>query len=161
MVIEPGRRQTDPRRGVPRTRCRGSTVGFGTFTCYAGPGCQRLGILPESNILFGVHEFDFYDPILPRGYIQSWADVSRSTPDVPIYNSFCPAVTTAAQARRYGIEFVLEPDGCLGPAGRRLRSRGWAMRISTGSLVRPTPFSPRAAPGGQLPPADAPAPRSR
>jgi hypothetical protein len=95
----------------------GSTVGFGGFTCYAGPGLTALGILPESNILFGVHEFDFYDPILPRGYVQSWADVSRSTSDVPIYNSFCPAVTTAAQARRYGIAYVLESMGASGPAG--------------------------------------------
>ena len=64
-----------------------------------------------------MHEFDFYDPILPRGYIGSWAQVSRSIPVVPIYNSFCPAVTTAAQARRYGVAFVLEPAGAAGPAG--------------------------------------------
>ena len=95
----------------------GATVGFGSFTCYAGPGFSPLGILPEANILFGVHEFDFYDPILPRGYIQSWADVSGKSPVVPIFNSFCPAVTTAAQARRYGVSFVLEPEGAAAPAG--------------------------------------------
>jgi hypothetical protein len=95
----------------------GSTVGFGVFTCYAGPGLSSLGILPESNILFGVHEFDFYDPILPRGYVQSWAGLSRSASYVPIYNSFCPALTTAVQARRYGVKFVLEPAGARGPAG--------------------------------------------
>ena len=133
----------------------GSTVGFGTFTCYAGPGLSSLGILPESNILFGIHEFDFYDPILPRGYVQSWADVSRSTPDVPIYNSFCPAVTTAAQARRYGIKFVLEPMGASGPKGAVFDER-----VGDEDLYR-IPGSADAvltpeAPGGQLPPADAP-----
>ena len=93
------------------------TVGFGVFTCYAGPGLSSLGVLPESNILFGFHEFDFYDPVLPRGYFQSWADVSRSSPGVPIYNSFCPALTSASQARRYGVRFVLEPKGGTGPTG--------------------------------------------
>ena len=123
----------------------GSTVGFGSFTCYAGPGVSRLGILPEANILYGVHEFDFYDPILPRGYIQSWADLSRSTPDVPIYNSFCPALTTAAQARRYGVQFVLEPAGASGPVGA-VFDRELGIRTSTGFLVRQAPFSRRRHP---------------
>jgi Bacterial membrane protein YfhO len=132
----------------------GSTVGFGSFTCYAGPGLSSLGILPESNILFGIHEFDFYDPVLPRGYVQSWADLSRSTPDVPIYNSFCPAVTTAGQARRYGIKFVLEPMGVSGPKGAVFDER-----VGDEDLYR-IPGSADAVltpegRGGQLPPADA------
>jgi hypothetical protein len=94
-----------------------SRVGFGAFTCYAGPALTRLGVLPESNSLFGLHEFDFYNPILPRGYFQSWRGVSASSPGVPIYNSFCPALTSAAQARRYGIQFVLEPAGAPAPKG--------------------------------------------
>ncbi len=93
------------------------TVGFGEFTCYAGPGLSSLGVLPESNILFGLHEFDFYDPVLPRGYFQSWSQVSTGSPGAPIFNSFCPAITTAEQARRYGVQFVLEPDGAAGPTG--------------------------------------------
>ena len=36
---------------------------------------------------------------------------------VPIYNSFCPALTTAAEARRYGVQFVLEPGNAAGPMG--------------------------------------------
>ena len=94
-----------------------STVGFGAFTCYAGPGVSSLGVLPESNILFGLHELDFYDPVFPRGYVESWAELSRSNPGVPIYNSFCPALTTSSEARRYGVQFVLEPDGAAGPTG--------------------------------------------
>jgi hypothetical protein len=95
----------------------GSTVGFGAFTCYLGPGLSTLGVLPESNILFGVHEFDFYDPILPRGYLQSWAELSKNNPAVLIYNSFCPALTSASEARRYGVKFVLEPHGGAKPTG--------------------------------------------
>jgi hypothetical protein len=94
-----------------------STVGFGVFTCYLGPGVTDLGVLPESNILFGLHELDFYDPVLPRGYIQSWAAMSKTSPAAPIFNSFCPALTTASEARRYGVQFVLEPGGAPAPAG--------------------------------------------
>jgi len=94
-----------------------STLGFGVFTCYAGPGLSGLGVLPESNILFGLHELDFYDPVLPRGYFQSWAALSGTSPGAPIYNSFCPALTTASEARRYGVQFVLEPDDAAAPAG--------------------------------------------
>lgn len=94
-----------------------STVGFGGFSCYAGPGISTLGVLPEANILFGLHELNFYDPILPRGYVQSWAELSNSNPGVPIYNSFCPALRTSSEARRYGVQFVLEPDGAAGPVG--------------------------------------------
>lgn len=101
----------------------GSTVAFGVFTCYAGPGLSSLGVLPEANILFGIHEFDFYDPVLPRGYVQSWADLSHSGSVVPIYNSFCPAVTTTTEARRYGIRFVLVPTGTRGPSGAVFEKR--------------------------------------
>lgn len=132
----------------------GSTIGFGTFTCYAGPALSSLGILPESNILFGIHEFDFYDPILPRGYVQSWADLSRSTSDVPIYNSFCPAVTTAAQARRYGIKFVLEPMGVSGPKGAVFDERVGDEELYRIPGSADAVLTPEAA-GGQLPPTDA------
>jgi hypothetical protein len=98
-------------------------VGFGEFTCFLGPGISGLGVLPESNILFGVHEFDVYDPILPRTYVQSWAQVSRTPAAAPVYNSFCPRVATAAQARRFGIQFVLEPSDAAGPTGALFVSR--------------------------------------
>jgi hypothetical protein len=92
-------------------------VGFGEFTCYLGPGISALGVLPESNSLFGLHQFDVYDPILPRTYVRSWAQVSRTPAAAPIYNSFCPRVTTATEARRFGVQFVLEPSNLAGPTG--------------------------------------------
>ena len=94
-----------------------STVGFGSSSCFLGPAVTSLGILPEANDLFGIHEFDFYDPILPRSYFQSWAAIDQSKAGVPIYNSFCPGFTTALQARRFGVEFVLDEGGVAGPKG--------------------------------------------
>jgi hypothetical protein len=94
-----------------------SVVGFGANTCFQGPAISTLGLLPESNSLFGIHEFDIYDPVLPNAYLQSWAEESPTTAGVPIYNSFCPALTTASQARTYGVAFVLEPDHSSGPTG--------------------------------------------
>ena len=136
-------------------RATGSaTVGFGVFTCYAGPGLSTLGVLPESNILFGLHELDFYDPVLPRGYFQSWAALSGTSPGAPIFNSFCPALTTASEARRYGVQFVLEPEGAVGPAGAVFDEKIGEedlYRIPDSADAVLTP----ATPTGQLPPADA------
>jgi hypothetical protein len=94
-----------------------ATVGFGAFTCFDGPAVTALGILPEANSLYGVHEFDLYDPILPHAYLQAWAQVSQSPAGVPIYNSLCPTLTTAEQARRFGVQYVLERLGTPGPTG--------------------------------------------
>ena len=131
-----------------------STVGFGAFTCFAGPAVTGVGILPESNSLFAVHEFDFYDPIFPQAYLKSWADVSRSPAGVPIYNSFCPALTTASQARRFGVEFVLESDGAARPKGaifdRRIGDED-LYRIPDSGEATLTPESPV----GRVPPVDA------
>jgi hypothetical protein len=131
-----------------------STVGFGAFTCFAGPAVTGLGILPESNSLFAVHEFDFYDPIFPQAYLKSWAAVSRSAAGVPIYNSFCPALTRASQARRFGVEFVLESVGAARPKGAILDRR-----IGDEDLYR-IPDSGEATltpefPAGRVPPVDA------
>lgn len=52
-----------------------------------------------------------------RGYIESWAALSKVMAGVPIYNSFCPGLITASQARRYGVKFVLMPVGIPGPVG--------------------------------------------
>jgi hypothetical protein len=131
-----------------------STVGFGAFTCFDGPATTSLGILPEANSLFGIHQFDFYDPILPHAYFQSWAEVSRSSPGVPIYNSFCPVVTTASQARRFGVQFVLEPKGAAGPKGAvfdRNVGNEDLYRIPDSGEATLTPLTPR----GSLPPVDA------
>jgi hypothetical protein len=130
-----------------------AAVGFGAYTCFDGPSTSALGILPESNILYGVHEFDFYDPILPRSYFQAWAEVSHSGAGVPIFNSFCPAITTAAQARRFGVEYVLVPHDAPAPTGavfdHQLGDED-LYRIPNSSAATLTPIT---AEGG-LPPVD-------
>ena len=145
-----------------------STVGFGTFTCYAGPAVTALGVLPEANSLFGVHEFDFYDPVFPRAYLQSWSEVSSSRAGVRIYNSFCPVLTTAEQARRFGVSYVLEVAGHSGPTGAVfVRDIGDEVlyRIPGSSAATLTPlasgdrFPPDDAPGTALP-VDHPSPSS-
>ncbi len=132
-----------------------ATVGFGGFTCYSGPASTTLGILPESNILFGVHEFDFYDPILPHAYFESWAEVSPSPAGIPIFNSFCPNLTTASQARRFGVEFVLVPSDAAGPQGsvfdRRVGNEDLYRIPDSGEAT----LTPEAA-NGSLPATDAP-----
>ena len=131
----------------------GANVGFGSITCYAGPGLTALGILPEANILFGVHEFDFYDPILPKEYLAAWKDVSPSLAAVPIYNSFCPRITTAAEARRFGVGFVLEHRGDPGPSGAVVAGTFgdetlYRVPGAAAATLVPVPDS------GRLPPAD-------
>ena len=124
-----------------------ATVGFGSYTCFDGPSTTALGLLPESNILYGVHEFDFYDPILPRTYFRAWADVSHTGAGVPIFNSFCPALATAAQARRFGVEYVLVTHGARGPTGavfdRQLGEED-LYRVPNSSVATLTPASGQA-----------------
>ena len=88
-----------------------SVVGFGVgvnlFT-----GFPSLGILPNANDAFHVHEIDAYDPLTPREYYGNTPSFENSSA-----YPFGPAVTTAVFARRYGIAFVLEPDGAIGPQG--------------------------------------------
>ena len=40
-----------------------------------------------------------------------------SRPDIPRTSRYCPAVTSVAMARRYGVSFVLEFHGAPGPKG--------------------------------------------
>ena len=95
-----------------------SIVGFGTNSCFT----HELGIVPDVNVALGVQEFALYDPLVPRTYNTSW-ETSTGQPAYPVtslgvpYSFFCPAVTSATLARRYGVEFVLEPARARGPDG--------------------------------------------
>ncbi len=94
-------------------------VGFGA-TCNRLDGFPQLGILPDANVGYGVAEFAWYDPITPRTYLRSWAEAvgkPRIAHRIDPLGVICPNLTNAAVARRYGITFVLEPAGTMGPAG--------------------------------------------
>jgi hypothetical protein len=86
-----------------------SIVGFGAHSCELPP---TLGILPETNSAFGVHELSAYDPITPRAYFR----VFNLTPGI-LVSAFCPVIRTVDEARRYGVQFVLVPKGTAGPPG--------------------------------------------
>ena len=85
------------------------TVGFGAHSCELPP---TLGILPETNAAFSVHELSAYDPSTPRAYFR----VFKLTSGI-LVSAFCPVVKTAAQARLYGVAFILVPKGAPGPSG--------------------------------------------
>jgi hypothetical protein len=95
-----------------------SVVGFGKNTCFS----SQLGIVPDLNVAFRVKELAAYEPLLPMAYGSSWRDATGQTaapvetPLVP-FTVFCPAVTSASVARRYGVGFILEPAGTAGPSG--------------------------------------------
>ncbi len=94
---------------------KGGVVGFGSRSCIiAYPG---LGIPPNVNTAYGVQELGVYDPILPKAYYQSWRAATGETGGIPLFALFCPTVTNATVARRYGVAFVLEHSGAPGPQG--------------------------------------------
>jgi hypothetical protein len=88
-----------------------AVVGTGTST-----GCQ-IGIPPEANIEFGVHEVDLYDPIVPKTYFTYWQRAVGTSAGDPFFNMFCPGITTAVAARGLGVGYVLVDAGTPGPAG--------------------------------------------
>jgi hypothetical protein len=96
-----------------------SLVGLGTESCVAstyfgGPG---QGILPQANVLFQVHELAMYDPLAPSAYYSVWHMLTGSDGGSSYFYQFCPAVTSAKAARRFGVTYILEPQDARGPAG--------------------------------------------
>lgn len=92
-----------------------SLVGFAARSCQVPP---TLGVVAEANIAYAVREFAAYDPLTPRSYYTSWKQTA-GTPagqGLPL-SVFCPVVTSASEARLYGIGFLLGPAGGAVPAG--------------------------------------------
>jgi hypothetical protein len=94
-------------------------VGTGTASCGGDIlfGGSALGFLGETNIAYGVHSLIVYDPILPRAYFSSWTAATGASGGYASGYFFCPAVTTAAAARLFGVRYILEPHGAHGPIG--------------------------------------------
>ena len=93
-----------------------SVVGFGAPLCFFPPG---LGITPNAQVAYGIHELGAYDPLLPDTYYTSWKALTGEPAGSPSLATYCPAITTVDQARLYGVSFVLEPAGTPGPQGTR------------------------------------------
>ena len=56
-----------------------SIVGVGSGTC------GKLGILPETNAAFGIHELDLYDPVVPEAYFSELTNVTGELGGLPEY----------------------------------------------------------------------------
>ncbi len=89
-------------------------VGIGACT---ENGFPDLGIMPDVNIVYGVHELIGYDPIIPTTYYSSYGALTGGSKAPLVPHVFCPAVTSVRIARFYGVSYVLEPPGVAGPRG--------------------------------------------
>jgi hypothetical protein len=135
-----------------------STVGFGSLSCWSPP---TLGIVPEVNIVYGVHELDSYDPLTPQKLYDAWTESTGLSAKptggyftgLPV-SLFCPVVDTTADARLFGVGYVLEPGKHPGPPGsvfdRKVGNEG-LYRIPGSSPATITPISR----SGSLPAVDA------
>lgn len=109
--------ETGPTEAVLAAKAEGSIVGFGTEDCISS-----LYIPPELNDELGVHELAAYDPMLPQSYYAAWKAASGTSAE-PVESSFqprslfCPAITTTAVARLFGVSLVVTPHGTPGPSG--------------------------------------------
>jgi hypothetical protein len=125
-----------------------SVVGFGDASC------GSLGIDVSDNDAFGVHEFDAYDPIIPANYYSSWDSYTGTTTGFSVFNEFCPVVRNAAEARLFGVSYVLEKGGSAGPQGGvfvRTIDGEALFRIPHSGIATVTPLGS----SGALPPVDA------
>jgi hypothetical protein len=86
---------------------------------FSYPYATEVGIRPNANIIYRVHEFSIYDPILVATYYSSWTAVSGQhlAANLRRVGLFCPQITTATEARLYGISYVLVPAHTPGPKG--------------------------------------------
>jgi hypothetical protein len=104
-------------------------VGRGIVAFDGPPGLPptewpQLGFYPNLNMLYQVTEFAGHDPVLPAAYARTWpVPPARGTgaPRRPRLSALdMPEITSAAEARRYGISYLLVPPGRPLPPGTSL-----------------------------------------
>lgn len=77
-----------------------------------------LGVLAEANSAYGLRELAAYDPVVPTSWYRAWAAATHTPPEIGI-NNFCPSVSSAALARRFGVSYIVGPPGAAAPPGTR------------------------------------------
>jgi hypothetical protein len=104
-----------------------SLVGYGSCRSlrFLTASKREVGIRPNANIGWGLHEMVVYDPILPSDYFKSWlaAGGQESPPSLAQLGIFCAQISTATQAREFGVRYVLEPPG------RRVKLKGASISL--------------------------------
>jgi hypothetical protein len=130
-----------------------SLVGLGARACSLPP---TLGILPNVNVAFDVHELAVYDPVIPAAFFRAWR-ATTGAPGGPARAPlvFCPAITSVTVARRYGVGYVLEPRARRGPTGSVPAARIGNEGVWRVPGAAPATLSPLTADGG-FPADDAP-----
>lgn len=97
-----------------------STVGsavLGIGSC-ATNSLPSVGLASNSNLAYAVDEFAVLDPILPSAYDDAYERATGSSLPPSLSPSlFCPAMTSAALAREFGVSYILEAPGAAGPKG--------------------------------------------
>ena len=123
----------------------------GTGTCrprpFSPPYSTEVGIRPNANAGYGVTEFAAYEPNLPASYYRSWAAVSGqdTAPALRRVGLFCPQITTAAQARTYGVSYLLVAKGTRRPPGTvRVDTVGGETLVRVPGATRATLIVPGA-----------------
>ncbi len=81
-----------------------------------GPGqAPHLGLFPELNAAYGLRELAGYDAMTPKLLEAAWVRFAP-VPDLASHElagdvtSFSPALTSVAEARYFGVSYVLEPS---------------------------------------------------
>jgi len=123
---------------------------------FTAPYSTEVGIRPNTNIAYGVREFAVYEPVLPTSYYTSWSAVSgqQLASSLRRVGLFCPQVTTAAEARLFGVRYVLVAPHTRRPAGTvRVGTVGGEPLYRVPGAAEAT-LSP-APPGGATLPMDA------
>ncbi|HUY23037.1 MAG TPA: hypothetical protein VMV22_11950 [Acidimicrobiales bacterium] len=134
-------------------------VGYGSCRSlrYLTPSATEVGIRPDANIGYGIHEFTVYDPILPTSYFEAWlaAGGQRTPPSLEQLGMFCAHITTLAQALEFGVQYVLEPPGRFRPFGSFPAGNVGTETLAVVPGAAPATASP-VPPGGAQLPTDAP-----
>lgn len=91
------------------TRSLVASVGSGLVG--VGPGGFSLGLTPNINDVYGLHQLAVYDPIIPKDYFTAWPADAGTAPGYTGLNLFTPAVTSVAVAREFGVQYLLLPGG--------------------------------------------------
>jgi len=98
-----------------------SLVGYGACRSlrFLTANTSEVGIWPNANIAYDVHEMAVYDPILPDAYFRELKALTgqRTPPSLSQLGLYCASITSVAEARVFGVQYVLDRPTRFGPAG--------------------------------------------